>query len=250
MRKKLIAANWKMNKTRDAAARFARSLAERFGDGPDGCEVALFPPFTAIEAVRKETENSNIIVGAQNVFHREQGAYTGEVSCGMLVDAGCEVVITGHSERRLVFGEGNELVAAKTEAALKTGLRVILCVGETERERLDGRAKETVQTQVGIALRDAAHDGITVAYEPIWAIGTGRRAETQQIGEMHGHIRQTLSGIFGESADGIGILYGGSVSPENSSDVIGVRNVDGMLVGTASLELESFASIIKKVLAG
>ncbi len=251
MRKKLIAANWKMNKTRAEAAEFARALAEivkKRENGFDRSEIALFPPFTALEAARKETENSSIILGAQDVFYEEKGSYTGEVSCAMLADAGCEMVIVGHSERRLVLGENDELVAAKTDAALGSGLRVIVCVGETGRERLDGRAEEVVRTQLGAALRGAGHDRVAVAYEPVWAIGTGKNAQTGQIEQMHGHIRKTLSGIFGNGSDGIGILYGGSVNPENAAGIAGAAGVDGMLVGTASLELNSFINIIEKVL--
>ncbi len=247
MRKKLVAANWKMNKTRREAAEFARSLAEKVSSLKT--EIVLFPPFTAIEATRKETENSNITIGAQDVFYEEKGAYTGEVSCKMLVDAGCETVIVGHSERRSVFGETNETAAAKTQAALKSGLRVILCVGETERERFEGRAREVVRMQLEAALRNAGHEGITVSYEPVWAVGTGKNAQAEQIEEMHGRIRKTLSGLLGENSEEARILYGGSVTPENASEIIGARDVDGMLVGTASLELDSFASIIEKVSA-
>lgn len=241
-----------MNKTRSEAAEFARLLAETVSDfklqTPDfSCEIALFPPFTAIEAVRKETEHSGIVVGAQNVFYEKNGAYTGAVSCAMLADAGCEMVIVGHSERRRFFGETDELAAKKTRAALQSGLKVILCVGETEKERNAGRAREVAQRQIAASLQNADPERTAVAYEPVWAIGTGKNAEIRQIEEMHAHIRETLCGIS-ESFRNTAILYGGSVNPGNALRIARASNVDGMLVGTASLELDSFTSIIEKVL--
>ncbi len=248
MKKKLIAANWKMNKTRSEASCFTRGIAEKFSDFT-AVEIALFPPFTAIDSVINATAGSNITVGAQDVFYEEKGSYTGEVSCAMLLDSGCSTVIAGHSERRHIIGETDEVVASKTGAVLKSGMRVILCVGETEKERESGRAVEVVQSQLAASLGGGVgHKGVTVAYEPIWAIGTGKNAEAAQIEEMHGHIREVLSGIFPQGAESIGVIYGGSVNPQNAGFIVTADGVDGMLVGTASLELESFASIIETVL--
>ncbi len=243
MRKKLIAANWKMNKTRREAADFARSLTERIGDFSH--KIALFPPFTAIETVAKEAENSKLIVGAQDVFYERKGPYTGEVSCEMLSNLGCEMVIAGHSERRHFFGESDEVVAAKTRAVLNNGMSVVLCVGETEKQRSDGVQNDVVRSQLAASLAAVDSQKITVAYEPVWAIGTGRNAGPEQIGDMHAFIRKELSVLLGETSEQIRIIYGGSINPSNAAEISRTENVDGMLVGTASLELESFVGIIE-----
>ncbi|WP_462137658.1 triose-phosphate isomerase [Candidatus Mycalebacterium sp.] len=247
MRKKLIAANWKMNKTRVESADFTRAFADKFSN-PD-CEIALFPPFTAIEAVAKEADEKWLTVGAQDVFYEDSGAYTGEISCIMLTDLGCSIVIAGHSERRHLFGESDEVVAAKTRAIVQNGMRVILCVGETERQRADGKEKDVVRRQITSALKSAPPDMTTVAYEPVWAIGTGNNAKSGEIEEMHGFIRDVLGGIFGADSGGVRVLYGGSINSGNAAEVVRAQGVDGMLVGTASLELESFVSIIEASLA-
>ncbi len=235
-----------MNKTRGDAADFARAIAERAGEFD--CDIALFPPFTAMEAVRKETENSAVTLGAQNVFHEEKGAYTGEISCAMLADAGCNTVIAGHSERRRLFGDSDEIVAAKVSAVTQSGMNAIVCVGETEEQRAAGREREVVEKQITSALAGVNPERVSVAYEPVWAIGTGKNAEKGQIEDMHGHIRESLEVIFPDSSGGIRILYGGSVSPENAGSAASAKNVDGMLVGTASLELDSFVGIIVSLL--
>lgn len=243
MRKKIIAANWKMNKTRAEAVFFARGLAGKFSNLD--CEVALFPPFTAIEAVVKEAGGKGFTVGAQDVFYEEEGAYTGEISCAMLADLGCGIVIAGHSERRHVFGESNEVIAAKMRAVAQSGMRALLCVGETEWQRADGKEKDVVRRQIVSALKGIEPHMVTVAYEPVWAIGTGNNAKSREIGEMHAFIKEALGGIFGADSEGIRVLYGGSINPENAAEIARTQDVDGMLVGTASLELESFVSIIE-----
>ena len=235
-----------MNKTRAEAADFARALAARFPDA--GCDIALFPPFTAVDAVSEAAEG-RIITGAQNVFYEESGAYTGEVSCAMLKDAGCGMVIAGHSERRRMFGETDETVAAKTKAAAVCGMRVLLCVGETAGQRADGGAAEVVRRQIEAAVRGVSPQSITVAYEPVWAIGTGDSARISDIEEMHEGIRRVLSALYGADAEGVGVVYGGSVNARNARDIAGAAGVDGMLVGGASLELETFAVIIEAILA-
>ncbi|QMU56129.1 MAG: triose-phosphate isomerase [Candidatus Mycalebacterium zealandia] len=247
MRKKLIAANWKMNKTRAEATDFTRVFAGKFSNSD--CEITLFPPFTAIEAVAKEVDGKGMTVGAQDVFYENSGAYTGEVSCVMLADLGCAMVIAGHSERRHIFGESDELVAKKTHAVVRNGMGVLLCVGETDSQRIDGKEKDVVRQQLTSALKGVPPGLTTVAYEPVWAIGTGNNAKSGDIEEMHIFMRDVLGGIFGADSDGIKILYGGSINPGNASEIARVQGVDGMLVGTASLELESFVSIIEASLA-
>lgn len=235
-----------MNKPRAGAADFARALAGRFPDA--GCDIALFPPFTAMDEVSSGA-GGRIMLGAQNVFYEESGPYTGEVSCGMLKDAGCGMVIVGHSERRRIFGESDETVAAKTKAVADCGMRVLLCVGETAEQRADGGAAAVVRRQIEAAVRNISPRSITVAYEPVWAIGTGNSARISDIEEMHEGIRGVLSALYGADAEGVGVVYGGSVNARNARDIAGAANVDGMLVGGASLELETFAVIIEAILA-
>ena len=245
MRRKLIAANWKMNTPPVGAAEFARSVTEQCADA--GCDIALFPPFTLIDAVARETAGTSVTVGAQNVFYERGGAYTGEVSCHMLKSAGCSMVIVGHSERRHILGESDSDVAAKAKAVADSGMGALLCVGETERERNEGNRTDVVKRQIETALSDVPAGRITVAYEPVWAIGTGNNAETGQIESMHGEIRGFLSGIFGDASKSIRILYGGSVGASNARVIAEAEGVDGMLVGTASLEFDSFKCIIDVV---
>ena len=235
-----------MNKTRSEAAGFVRALAERFSGA--NCDIAIFPPFTAIAAVSEAAEG-RLITGAQDVFYEKSGAYTGEISPPMLKDAGCEMVITGHSERRRIFGETDKTVAAKTKAAVSSGMRVLLCVGETAEEREGGKAEAVVKRQIEIALNGVSPETVAVAYEPVWAIGTGKNARTREIEEMHESIRGVLSRVFGADSGGVSVVYGGSVNADNAREIAGAAGVDGMLVGGASLELETFAVIIKSALA-
>lgn len=253
-----------MNKTRPEAADFTRALVRRFADVSrpptvnrepsagrppnSGCEIAIFPPFTAIDAVSTAAGDA-VTVGAQDVFYEQSGAYTGEISCEMLKDAGCSMVITGHSERRRIFGESDKTVAAKTKAAADGGLTALLCVGETAEQREGGGAADTVRRQIEAAAAGVLPQNLTVAYEPVWAIGTGKNARTVEIEEMHENIRGVLTAVFGAAGEGVRILYGGSVNAGNAREIAGAAGVDGMLVGGAGLEIEAFAGIIEAILA-
>jgi triosephosphate isomerase len=211
-------------------------------------QVAVAPPFTALAVVKKELQGSPIEVFGQNCHYEKQGAFTGEVSAAMLVDAGCDGVIVGHSERRQYFGETDELVNKKARAALDAGLHPIVCVGETLQEREADRTWEVVSRQVRGALDGLGGEQIgrcTLAYEPVWAIGTGKTATTAQAQEVHGEIRRLLRELAGPAvAEAVRIQYGGSVKPENAADLLGQPDIDGALVGGASLKAEDFARII------
>lgn len=237
-----IVGNWKMNGTRAmlAEARAIDRAAERLMK----VEVAVAPPFTLIHATRKEAEL--IGVGAQDCHPAEGGAHTGDVSAPMLKDAGAGFVIVGHSERRTDHGESDADVRAKAEAALAAGLSVIVCVGETEAERDAGKAEKVVAKQLAGSLpedEDAASK-VTVAYEPVWAIGTGKVPTIEDIATMHAAIRSRLEAAYGEDGASVRILYGGSVKAENAAEILAVENVGGALVGGASLSAESFLGII------
>ena len=230
----LVAGNWKMHKTRAEAAAFCRSLREAVA-GVEGVEVAVCPPFTALDAAVEALAGSNVAVLAQNVHWADEGAFTGEISPGMLLELGVDGALTGHSERRQLFGETDEGVGRRTAAALEAGLRVIACVGETDEEREADRTEEVLARQAG-AVRAAAgaHERLTLAYEPVWAIGTGKTATPEIAQEAHAFLRGILD---------VPILYGGSVKPDNAAELCGQPDVDGALVGGASLEVESFAAL-------
>jgi triosephosphate isomerase len=237
-----IVGNWKMHGTR-AMLTEARAI-DRAAERLMKAEVALAPPFTLIHAIRSEADL--IGVGAQDCHTAEGGAHTGDVSAAMLKDAGADFVIVGHSERRADHGETDALVKAKAEAALAVGLGVIVCVGETEAQRDSGQADTVVSAQLDGSLprAEGAAEKLTVAYEPVWAIGTGRTPTTAEVGAMHRGIRARLQAIYGEEADPIRILYGGSVKPENAAELLAADEVGGALVGGASLTAESFLGII------
>ena len=249
MRKPMIAGNWKMHKTVDEAVSLAKEIRDGVGD-IDHVEVVLCPPFTALGAVARAISGSNLSLGAQNMYWEEEGAYTGEISPRFLVDLGCGWVIIGHSERRKYFGELDEYVNRKTKAALKSGLKPIVCVGETLEEREKGVTEKVVETQVTGALTGLSpHDleKLVIAYEPVWAIGTGRTASPSTANEVHTYIRQLITVLFNEStASEMRILYGGSVTPENISELISMAEIDGALVGGASLRASSFVDIARK----
>ena len=230
----LVAGNWKMHKTRTEAAAFCRSLREAVGS-VEGVEIAVCPPFTALDAAVEALAGSNVAVLAQNVHWAEEGAFTGEISPGMLLELGVDGALTGHSERRQLFGETDEGVGRRTAAALEAGLRVIACVGETDEEREAGRTEEVLARQAD-AIRAAVgtHERLTLAYEPVWAIGTGKTATPGIAREAHAFLRRILD---------VPTLYGGSVKPDNAAELCGQPDVDGALVGGASLEVESFAAI-------
>lgn len=247
MRTPLLVANWKMNKQIAEAQAFAEDFLPRV-QGVKDVEIVICPPLTALEAVRRSLQDSLVKLGAQDVFWEEKGAYTGEVSPSMLLDAGCSYVIIGHSERRQILGERDVDINRKLKAALEGGLTPILCVGETLQERENNRALEIVKGQInedlqGLRLEES---NLVVAYEPVWAIGTGVNASPDDAQEMIGFIRSLLARNLGKTlADEIRILYGGSVKPENTAQFMAEADVDGALVGGASLQAESMARIVR-----
>ncbi len=248
MRTPLIAGNWKMHTTAAEAVALAGGLVARLGE-VQGVEVAVAPPFTALQAVGKALAESPVQLAAQNMHWEGQGAFTGEISPAMLRDLGTHYVILGHSERRHLFGETDEAVARKTAAALAAGLVPIVCVGETLEERDGGTAGQVVERQLAAALGELPGLGgsaLVVAYEPVWAIGTGRTATDAQAQEMHAQIRARLGSLGGrEWAARTRVLYGGSVKPGNISSLMAQPDLDGALVGGASLAAKTFASIVR-----
>jgi triosephosphate isomerase len=241
---KLVAGNWKMHKTLAEARDLARDIVRGVGAGA-ACEVVLAPPYTALAAVAQEIQGSPVKLAAQNTFWEEKGAFTGAISPVMLKDVGCTYVIIGHSERRQHFGETDATVNRRVKAALAAGLIPMVCVGETLEQREAGKTLEVVAAQVrgGLAGLPADKRGVLViAYEPVWAIGTGRTATPAQAQEVHAFIRSLLPEVLGTTA--IRILYGGSVTPENAADLMAQPDLDGALVGGASLKADSFLKII------
>jgi len=248
MRMPIMAGNWKMYKTAQEAVDFVARLQKELGDW-DETEAVVAPSFVALALVAERLKGTSIAVAAQDCFWEEQGAYTGEVSVPMLRDAGCRYVIIGHSERRAYFGEGDEQVNKKVKAVLAHGLRPIVCVGESLEQREQGNTFTVVERQVTEGLKglaETATQAMVVAYEPIWAIGTGKTASSQQAQEVHAFIRKLLSEIFSpEGAEATRIQYGGSVKPGNVDELMAQPDIDGALVGGASLEVESFARIVR-----
>ncbi len=246
-RRPLIAGNWKMYKTAAEAAEFARQFAPLVA-GVSDRDVMIAPALTALHAVVDIFGGTPVALGAQNLHWADEGAYTGEVSARMLSAAGCRFVIIGHSERRQLFGETDESVNRKVAAAIKAGLSPVLCVGETEGEREAGQTFSILDKQVQNGLKDfVANDlnDLVIAYEPVWAIGTGKTATSDQAQEAHRFIRARIADRFGgELAGAMRILYGGSVKPENVSELMAMADIDGALVGGASLKPESFAKIV------
>jgi triosephosphate isomerase len=248
----LIAGNWKMHKGRGQAFDYASELAGEVG-GLDAVDIAVCPPFTAIDVVADLLGPLGVGVWGQTMHEAEEGAYTGEISAGMLADAGANGVLLGHSERRTLFGETDEALARKLPAALAAGLDPVLCVGETEQERDAGATSERLRAQLAGALDelDAARAlQLTIAYEPVWAICTGRTATPEQAQEVHAELRAWLAERFGpDVADAVRILYGGSVKAENALDLFACPDVDGALVGGASLSAASLLAIAHAALA-
>jgi triosephosphate isomerase len=248
-RKKLIAGNWKLNPAdANATLDLLRQLKARLAPFTK-TQMAVMPPFTALHLAVEVLKSSRVAVGAQDLFWEDNGAYTGEISAPMLKSAGCQYVVIGHSERRQYFGETDETVHRKIAAALKHGLTPIICVGETLSEREAGVMKEVVREQVAQALRGMDEKEIrriVIAYEPVWAIGTGKTATPTQAQEMHRFIRDLLAEMHNLAlADSVLILYGGSVKADNAADLLGQGDIDGALVGGASLQAASFAEIVK-----
>lgn len=244
MRRPFIAANWKMNKTIGETLSFLEEFIPLVKDVSD-VEILIAPPFTSLFVASEKLKNTSILIGGQNVFYEEKGAYTGEISPLMLKDAGCSYVIIGHSERRQYFNETDEIINKKILAAKRNNLRVVLCIGETLEERHVGKTFDVLDGQIEKGLKDASPEDIVIAYEPVWAIGTGKTATTWQAQEAHRFIRERLSSLYGKISEEIRIIYGGSVSPENIKSLMDCEDVDGALVGGASLKAESFSKIVK-----
>jgi triosephosphate isomerase (TIM) len=244
MRRPLLAANWKMNKKIDDCQLFMDAFIPLVWNEKD-TDIVIAPPYTALYTVANLLKITNIKLAAQNMFFEEKGAFTGEISPVMLTDIGCTDVIIGHSERRAIFGETDDMVNKKIRAARNYGLEVIFCIGETLSEREAGSAFNVLKKQLQSGLKDMPCDGIVIAYEPVWAIGTGKTATTAEAQEAHEFIRARLKDMYGNAADEMRILYGGSVTPENIDSLMACADVDGALVGGASLKPENFARIVK-----
>ena len=247
MRKTVIAGNWKMNQTPAQTKEFITALAPMV-EGKDACDIVLCVPFVDIANAVEAAKGSNIHIGAQNVHFKESGAYTGEISAQMLCECGVEYVIIGHSERRQYFGETDETVNLRTKAALATGLKVILCLGEVLAERQSGITNEIVSMQTKLDLAGVTADelkNVIIAYEPVWAIGTGLTATPEQADETCGVIRDTIAALYGaEAAADITIQYGGSMNDKNAAELLSKENVDGGLIGGASLKTDAFTAIV------
>jgi triosephosphate isomerase len=248
MRKVIIAGNWKMNKNLQESIDLANSIKKELGSGKD-IEMVLCPPFTSLAAVAGIIKGTNIKLGAQDCYWEKEGAFTGEVSVGMLKSVGCAYCIVGHSERRQFFGETNLTVNKKAKALLREGLQPIVCVGEKLEERKANKAFDVVKDHVVNSLAGLSKEDIlktVIAYEPVWAIGTGVNATKEQAEEMHKYIRGLLKEMYdAQTADSVRIQYGGSVKPDNTKELISQPNVDGALVGGASLKGDSFSQIVK-----
>jgi triosephosphate isomerase len=247
-RKLFVAGNWKMNLSRAEAGELASALAGKIGD-VEAVDLAVCPPMVHLQTVGAALEGTNIALGAQNMFYEDNGAFTGETSAAMLTDAGCRYLILGHSERRHVMGEPDELINRKMLKALSAGLEPIFCVGELLEQREAGETLDVVRRQVEVGLEgvsSADAERITIAYEPVWAIGTGKTATPEQAQEVHAMIRELLGErLSGELAAAMRIQYGGSVKPNNAADLLGQPDIDGALVGGASLKADDFASIVQ-----
>jgi triosephosphate isomerase len=247
MRRPFIAANWKMNKSTSETQEFI----ERFSPAVKGVsdvDIVLAPPFTSLTTaseVLKSLADTHIMLAAQDIFYEEKGAYTGEISPLMLIDAGCKCVIIGHSERRQYFYETDEIVNRKIKAAQKAGLGTIVCIGEFLEEREKGKTFDVLEREINKGLDGIDIENVVIAYEPIWAIGTGRTATPEQAQEVHAFIRERLRKKYDNKSDDIRIIYGGSVTPENVDSLMACTDVDGALVGGASLKVENFVRIVK-----
>jgi triosephosphate isomerase len=248
MRRHLIAGNWKMNGLKaDGIARL-QDLTARAKAAPADCEVLICPPATLISALGELAAGTGIAVGGQDCHTRENGAFTGDIAAAMLADLGCTYVIVGHSERRRDHGEGDRMVAAKAAAAHEAGLTAIVCVGESKAERDAGRAGDVVTAQVRHSLPEGADAGNTVvAYEPVWAIGTGDTATPADVADIHRLIRDLLADVMAGQAGAVRIIYGGSVNAGNAAELLALEDVDGALVGGASLKPDDFWTIVQAV---
>ncbi len=248
MRKKIVAGNWKMNMTTEEATRLVNGLKLDLANFRE-VEIVVCPPFTALSTVSSLVQGTHIDLGAQNMHWAKSGAYTGEISSAMLRELFCHFVILGHSERRQYFGETDEIVNKKVKAALASALRPIVCVGETLAEREAGKVSDVISTQVRGSLAGLSQQEIlecVIAYEPVWAIGTGKTATSAQAQEVHALIRQVLASMFDASiAQGVRIQYGGSVKPGNAKELFSMPDIDGGLIGGAALDAKSFIDIVR-----
>ena len=246
-RQPLIAGNWKMHKTGEQAVRTATSLAKLCTDIT--VDLMITPTYLSLPLVAQAIQGTNVKVGAQNLHYSPEGAFTGEVSAEMIQSAGAEYVLVGHSERRQYFGETDASVCKKVKAAIGAGLTPVLCIGETEQEREQNKTYFVLDKQVSDGLKGFGLEQLStlvLAYEPVWAIGTGKTASIEQVAEVHGHLRSLLETLFSKDlANGTRILYGGSVKPENVKELMDIEDVDGALVGGASLDADKFFKIIK-----
>lgn len=248
MRKNIVAGNWKMNTTLDEGVELANEITLKLKDTTKNCDVIVCVPFTHLTSVNAVIEPELLSMGAENCSEHEKGAYTGEVSAAMVKSTGAEYVILGHSERRQYFGENNEQLLAKTKQALANGLRPIFCVGEVLEERENGSFNEVVKGQIEalFSLTPEEFKKVVLAYEPVWAIGTGKTASADQAQDMHAHIREVIASKYGDKLAGeISILYGGSCKPENAKEIFSKPDVDGGLIGGAALKADSFIGIIE-----
>ena len=248
-RRPFVGGNWKMNTDLASAVELADDVVAGCAEFVDRCDVAVYPPFPYLQAVGRTLGHHGLLLGAQNLYHQSNGAYTGEISPEMLLDLNVKVVLVGHSERRHVIGENDELVNAKARAALDAGLDVVLCVGETLEERQAGRTKKVNVGQLMAGLRDVAPEQmqrVTIAYEPVWAIGTGNVATPQDAAEVHGVLRAAVSDLFDDDAgQSVRIQYGGSVKGTSASGLFAEPDIDGGLIGGASLKAQEFTAIVR-----
>ena len=248
MKKMMVAGNWKMNMLRYQAKDLTQDILSGLVDVKEDIDIVRVPPFVALDVVSGLIGNSRVMLAAQNVFWEDRGAFTGEISPAMLVDAGCKWVIIGHSERRGILGETDTVVRKKIKASLSDGLNVIVCVGETLQEREVGKTIKIVQSQVESALMDLELDDpqrFVIAYEPVWAIGTGKNATPKEAEDVHVTIREITGSIFAQDSELIRIIYGGSVNGDNIDELLHMENIDGALIGGAGLDADSFVKIVK-----
>ncbi len=251
MRKKVIAGNWKMNNNLSESQNLISKLISGLSSEKLNCEIIICPPFTSLQEAGSLIRNTVIKLGAQNMHYEESGAYTGEISASMLKSVNCEYVILGHSERRTIFGETDSLINKKIKKALHENLKPIFCIGETLQERESGVTIDVIKRQVVEGLKEISLNDlnrIIIAYEPVWAIGTGKTASPAQAEEVHEFIREIVSGLYNkDAAENLVIQYGGSVKPENAAELMSQKDIDGALVGGACLKADSFIGIIKSV---
>jgi triosephosphate isomerase len=247
MRKKVIAGNWKMNKTLSESQELVSKILNGLGKDTN-CEVIVCPSFTSLSEVYSLIKNTSVKLGAQNMYYESEGAFTGEISASMLKSTGCDYVILGHSERRTIFNEPDEMINKKIKKALSEKLKPIFCVGELLAQREAGETMEVVRNQIQKGLGDISSEqmkNIIIAYEPVWAIGTGKTATPQQAQEVHAFIRELVAEVYSSSvSENLIIQYGGSVKPDNSGELLSQKDIDGALVGGACLKADSFLGII------